>query len=289
MTIVALRLAIGWHFFQEGAVKLVDGNFKSEGFMQIAKGPLTPLFKAMIWDGDGRARLDRKATLEAWNQYRQQVVDHYGFDDPQAAAAAKKLKFHERQLDTLFDDEGVEIDKYLQGLDRRDAYRQDPMRDGVTSLSGQIDMIEREMTAASRPWLKSIDAMWVGLERDLNEIATPEQAKRSQLGLSLPARFPPFDTLFINQVIPTFDLLVGIFLILGLFTRLTALAGAGFLAMIIATQWPGAAGAIPAHYQIVEMAGMLVLAAIGAGRFAGLDFLLNALRVRCFPPKTETN
>ena len=77
------------------------------------------------------------------------------------------------------------------------------------------------------------------------------------------------------------------FEILGLFTRLTSLAGAGFLAMIIATQWPGAAGAIPAHYQIVEMTGMLVLAAVGAGRFAGLDFLLHALRVRCFPPKTE--
>ena len=289
MTIVGLRLAIGWHFFQEGAVKLVKGDFKSEGFMQVAKGPLTPLFKAMIWDGDGRARLDQEATLEAWNQYRQQVVDHYGFDDQQAAAAAKKLKFRENQLETLFDDEYVEIEKYLNGLDRRDAYRKDPMRTGVTSLSGQMDTIESEMTKAVKPWLKSINAMWAGLERDLNEIATEEQAKRGQLALSLPARMPPFDTLFINQIIPTFDLVVGIFLILGLFTRLTSLAGAGFLAMIIATQWPGAAGAIPAHYQIVEMAGMLVLAAIGAGRFAGLDFLLNSLRVRCFPPKTETN
>jgi uncharacterized membrane protein YphA (DoxX/SURF4 family) len=141
----------------------------------------------------------------------------------------------------------------------------------------------------SRPWLKQIDAMWAGLERDLNEIATDEQARRGQLALSLPARMPPFDTVFIDQVIPTFDLIVGILLILGLFTRLTSLAGAGFLAMIIATQWPGAPGAIPAHYQIIEMAGLLVLAAVGAGRFAGLDFLLNALRVRCFPPKTETN
>ncbi len=287
--IVALRLACGWHFFQEGAVKLVKGDFKSEGFMRAAKGPLTPLFKAMIWDGDGRARLDRQATLDAWAQYRQQVIDHYGYDEKQAAEAAKRLKFRQNQLDTLFDDEGVEIDKYLRGLDRVAAYRKDPMRTGVTSLSGQIDTIQSEMTKASKPWLKSIDEMWAGLERDLNEIATEEQARRGQLALPLPARMPPFDTVFIDQVIPTFDLVVGILLILGLFTRLTSLAGAGFLAMIIATQWPGAPGAIPAHYQIIEMTGLLVLAAIGAGRFAGLDFLLHSLRVRCFPPKTETN
>jgi uncharacterized membrane protein YphA (DoxX/SURF4 family) len=287
--IVGLRLACGWHFFQEGAVKLVKGDFKSEGFMRVAKGPLTPLFRAMIWDGDGRARLDREATLDAWSQYRQQVIDHYGFDDKQSAEAAKRLKFRESQLDDLFDYEAVEIDKYLRGLDRVAAYRQDPMRTGVTSLAGQIDSIEGDLWKKSRPWLKQIDAMWAGLERDLNEIATDEQARRGQLALSLPARMPPFDTVFIDQVIPTFDLIVGILLILGLFTRLTSLAGAGFLAMIIATQWPGAPGAIPAHYQIIEMAGLLVLAAVGAGRFAGLDFLLNALRVRCFPPKTETN
>ena len=35
--------------------------------------------------------------------------------------------------------------------------------------------------------------------------------------------------------------------------------------------------------------GLLVLAAIGAGRFAGLDFLLKSLRMRWFPPKTENN
>jgi uncharacterized membrane protein YphA (DoxX/SURF4 family) len=187
----------------------------------------------------------------------------------------------------LFEDEGKDIDKYLKNLDRRDAYRQDPMRMGLTSLRAQVDRIEKEMSGDVGPWLKSIDLMWAGLESDLNALATDEQARRGRIELERPARYPPFDTVFIDQVIPTFDLVVGILLILGLFTRLTSLAGAGFLAMIIATQWPGAPGAIPAHYQIVEMAGMLVLAAVGAGRFAGLDFLLHALRVRCFPPKTE--
>ena len=289
MTLVALRLAIGWHFFQEGAVKIIGGDFKSEGFMKVAKGPLTPLFRAMIWDGEGRARLDEEATLEAWNQYRQQIVQHYGFDQKQAKQAQKKLEYRERQLKTLFAEEEADIQKYLKDLDRVAAYRKDPNREQVDALRDQIDQIEREMSKKVTPWLASIDLMWQGLETDLNELATPEQAKRGWLTLPRPARRPPFDTIFINQVIPYFDLVVGILLVLGLFTRLTSLAAAGFLAMIVATQWPGAPGALPAYYQIIEMVGALVLAAVGAGRFAGLDFLLHALWVRVFPPKTESN
>ena len=63
-----------------------------------------------------------------------------------------------------------------------------------------------------------------------------------------------------------------------------AVAGALFLGSVIAAQWPGSAGAAPVYYQSIEMAALLVLAAVGAGRFAGLDFFLYALRMRCCPP-----
>jgi uncharacterized membrane protein YphA (DoxX/SURF4 family) len=128
--------------------------------------------------------------------------------------------------------------------------------------------------------------MWQGLEKDLNDLAREEQAGRGVLRLGKPGRHL-LDSVFIDQIIPYFDLLVGACLILGLFTRVSALAGAGFLASIVATQWPGAAGALPTYYQVIEMLGMLVLAAFGAGRFAGLDFFLDLLCRRCCPPKTE--
>jgi uncharacterized membrane protein YphA (DoxX/SURF4 family) len=286
LAIVALRLAIGWHFFREGADKLVSGNFTSVGFMKVAKGPLTPLFHWFIWDADGRARLDREGTLDRWSQYCEQVTAHYGFDAKQAGKAKEALRFREQQFTSLMDDNAEDIDQYFKGLERRDAYRREAGRMEVAALRGQVETIEKELASQLTGWLTKIDAMWKGLEDDLNALATPEQARQGHLALGKPGR-KPMDTVFIDQIIPTFDLVVGILLIIGLFTRITSLAGAGFLAMIVATQWPGAPGAIPAHYQIIEMFGCLVLAAVGAGQFAGLDFLVQCLLRRCCPPKTE--
>jgi uncharacterized membrane protein YphA (DoxX/SURF4 family) len=266
---------------------VIAGDFTSVGFMKIAKGPLTPVFRWMIWDGDGRARLDQEATKEAWNQYRQQVVDYYGFDEAQAKQAQRQLEYREMQLDAFFADNAEEIDKYFKGLERRDRNRQDAARREVYSLRGQAEQIEQELAKVRDPWLAQIDAIWKGLEGDLNGIANQEQQRRP-LALGKPGR-KFLDTVFIDQIIPTFDILVGACLILGLCTRITSLAGAGFLATIIATQWPGAEGAAPTYYQVIEMFGLLVLAAVGAGRWAGLDFLVHYAFRRCCPPKTEKN
>jgi len=286
LSIVALRLMIGWHFFREGADKLVSGKFSSAGFMVIAKGPLTPVFHWFVWDLDGRVRLDREGTLEAWNQYREQVVAHFGFDEKQAAKAKGAQKLREEQFTSLLDENAEDIAKYFQGLERRDKYRGEASRTEVASLRDQLATIEMDLTRDLKGWLTKIDAMWQGLEDDLNGLATAKQVARGHLALGKPGR-KLMDTIFIDQIIPTFDLLVGILLILGLFTRITSLAAAGFLAMIVATQWPGAPGAVPAHYQAIEMFGCLVLAAVGAGRFAGLDFLVGCLLRKCCPPKTE--
>jgi uncharacterized membrane protein YphA (DoxX/SURF4 family) len=70
---------------------------------------------------------------------------------------------------------------------------------------------------------------------------------------------------------------VGICLLLGLFTRIASLAGALFLASVIATQPPWLSTAEPTIYQTVEMAGLLVLAGTGAGRWLGLDYFFWAL------------
>ena len=65
---------------------------------------------------------------------------------------------------------------------------------------------------------------------------------------------------------------VGICLLVGSLTRLAALAGALFLLSVIASQPPWVTGAAPTYYQMVELAGLLVLAGTGAGRWAGLDY-----------------
>ena len=291
VALVALRLAVGWHFYREGADKIIDGNFTSVGFFRTAKGPLVPVYQWFLWDGEGRARLDKEATLDAWTQFRQRLVDHYGFDEQQQKQAEKALKLHTYRLTTFFDDKKEDLDKYFQGLQRRDRNRRDPARQGVASLRGQAEQIDKDVHKDLGPWLSEIDLLWKAYEEDLNNLANEGQTGRGRLTLPKPGRHF-LDTLFIDQIIPYFDLLVGACLILGLGTRIMSLAGAGFLATIIGTQFPGAPGAMPTYYQVIEMFAMLVLAAFGAGRFAGLDFFLEWLRLRfctkcCCAPKLE--
>ena len=77
----------------------------------------------------------------------------------------------------------------------------------------------------------------------------------------------------IDRVVPYFDLSIGCLLILGLFTRYVGVIGAGFLSLIVITQLPGVPGAQDSIAQIIEMV-LLVLAAIGAGRYGGLDYFI---------------
>ena len=47
--------------------------------------------------------------------------------------------------------------------------------------------------------------------------------------------------------------------------------------------------ALPVHYQAIEMLGLLVLAAVGAGQFAGLDYVLHNGWLRLKKSKQETH
>ena len=81
---------------------------------------------------------------------------------------------------------------------------------------------------------------------------------------------------------------VGLCLLVGLFTRLASVAGAFFLLSVMATQPPWVAGANTQffYYQLVEFAALLFLAAVAAGRVAGLDLFLHALWSKCCGKKS---
>jgi uncharacterized membrane protein YphA (DoxX/SURF4 family) len=284
IAIVALRLAVGWHFFKEGATKLVEPDWTAAHFFTGSKGPLKPLFESFVWDGDGKARLnyavkdgwpeiDTNQTIELWDQYRAKVVEHYGFDEQQELASKEVLKNWSDQLNWYFDTHRDKILEYFHGLDRRAAIRADRARQEVASLWGQSMKVESELTQMRAPWLAQVADLWEGYDTALNALATEEQAQKQPLQIPKPGVWA-LDTNFIDWFVPKFDFVVGLLLIVGLFTRVAALAGAGFLFSIILTQMPGSVGAEPVYYQVIEMLGMLVLAAVAAGQFAGLDFIL---------------
>jgi uncharacterized membrane protein YphA (DoxX/SURF4 family) len=126
--------------------------------------------------------------------------------------------------------------------------------------------------------------MWNGLERDLNAI--PEGSKKRPLPIGQLGR-SWLDSESIDGVLPWFHMLVGSLLIVGLFTRLAAVAGAAFVASVVLAQFPGSPGAAPTWFQAIEVLALVHLAAIGAGQFGGLDSGLCALSKKCCRSKTR--
>ena len=85
----------------------------------------------------------------------------------------------------------------------------------------------------------------------------------------------------INAVLPWFDTIVGTLLILGLFTRPAAFAGAAFLFSIMIMNPPWLSTSELTYYQAIELFALLVLIVVSAGRFAGLDFFVRCLAFKC--------
>ena len=274
--ILALRVGIGLHFFLEGADKLESGNSFSAGFLGNATGPLAPLYKRMVWDPDGLYRLDRDGTLAHWDNYKNRVVSHFGFDDKQTREADRALKAYDTRLKAFLGSRSDEIEEYYLQIERRDNNALDPSR-SLASLQQHEAKIAAERLQLRGQLIPTIDGLWTDLENDLNAISTPEQYQRhGRLAIGkIGRRFG--DSMFVDKVIPWFDIAIGACLVLGLFTRAAAIFGGLFLLSVCASQWPGSQGAAPVYYQAVEMLALFALAAIGAGRFFGVDYLLGAL------------
>jgi len=282
--IVALRVGIGVHFLSEGWTKLENPKPFSAGFFGNAKGPLAPLYKGMVWDADGEYRLDLDGTLAEWDDYRHRVVNHYGFDEKQTKQAEQTFKAYEGRIKQFFGSKSEEIDEYFLWVERRKENAKDPTRQ-LASLQAHDARIATETRKLWSELIPTIDRLWKDLENDLNAISTEEQWERhGRLAISKPGR-TPLDSESMDRVIPWFDVAIGVCLILGLFTRPAAILGAAFLASVCAAQWPGSPGAIPIFNQAIEMLALLVLAAIGAGRFLGIDYIFGGLKAWCCPGK----
>src|SRR6188508_149842 len=91
--------------------------------------------------------------------------------------------------------------------------------------------------------------------------------------------------------------IVGVLLMLGLFTRLAAAGGIGFILLFYLCNPPfiGYFYAIPAegtylivNKNLVELCALVVILLTGTGRFAGLDAILHALLGRLRRPRLAT-
>jgi uncharacterized membrane protein YphA (DoxX/SURF4 family) len=285
VAIVALRIGIGLHFYLEGAAKLREEQPFSAGFLGNAKGPLAPLYKQMVWDADGLFRLNYDYTYAQWDSFRNRVASHYQFEPSQTARAGEIFNDYLRRYAFLINEKQDDLAQYYAQLKRRDENARDEAR-SLASLRAHDARIAQERTQLVAPVLAAIDKLTKGLETDLNALATDEQYQRhGRVEIGKVGR-RPFDSEFVDAVIPYFDIVVGACLILGLFTRPAAIAGGLFLLSVCLSQWPLSPGAAPIYYQAVEMLALFALAAVGAGKYAGLDYVLSGLWRSCCARQT---
>lgn len=294
LAIFALRLGIGFHFFSEGLTKVRDPKPFSSYFLSAAKGPYAADFRGMIWDPDGLTRLgyvpskdsafptaDFEPTFEFWTEYADDVAKHYRFNGDQKTARDELLVSYDQALEQFKSDYDGDLVEYFQSVERRDKNREKIAEKKLTrTLWEQAQEWEGEVVSKREPLLQQIDAMWGLFETEVNAIADKKQARKGVLAIGKMGR-RRLDSVGIDKFIPWFDCTIGALLILGLLTRISSVVAAGFLASVIVTQWPGAMGAAPIWPQLIEMLGLLTLAAVGAGRIGGLDYLIGS----CCRPK----
>lgn len=279
--LVLLRLTIGWHFYTEGMEKHQAGNWTAAPFFANATGPLAHDFRKLVWDWDGRYRLNQGAIMITFASFRDQAGQHFGFDKPQVAQAQANYVKAIEQYEWVLATNAADLEEYALGRERIERLNSDELekeiRDGVSSLGGQRSTILREWQSKAAPALKQIDTIWQNYEADQNRVATQDQQNAAGYLTFVKPRTGTIDTSTIDRVLPYFDIAVGLCLLFGFLTPVAALAAAGFLGSVFLSQLPPSSGPGSTYYQLIESMACLVLAGTGAGRFAGLDYFLHLI------------
>lgn len=278
LALVALRVGVGWHFFKEGSDKIKSGTFSSEGFLKGSNGRFAGFYHGMVWDYDGKIRLDQELMVSEMGKAVEMATKRFGLTQEQITELDEKKTRLIDDLKGVYAEYDEPITKLLKGEDRVAKMEQNPMWKEVASLRGQKESIEKERIYGIGPAVKGVDEVWQQLEDDINSVATAEQRKASGAAHLKRPKQGLISSATVDRIIPLFDITVGVLLILGLFVPLAGWAGALFLFSVILSQFPGDPGSQPTYLYAVEALAMIVLASVGAGRYGGLDFFFWAWR-----------
>lgn len=306
--LVMLRVTIGIHFYSEGIDK-TSREWSATPFFSNARGPLASEYHKLVWDADGRFRLNIDSMKWWWAGYRDQVQNHYGFDEDQKRLAQANYAKAVERYEWVLSENAADIEEFKLGRDRiavlygqsiegketeegkeseeERRRREKLLRDSVSSLGGQRETIRKEWLAKAASTLKQIDAISTNYQTEQNKLATTEQRASAAPLLMVRPRTNFVDTSVIDRIVPYFDLAIGICLMFGLFTPVASLAAAGFLGSVFLSQFPPAAGPGSTYYQLIECMACFVLAGTGAGRIAGLDYFLHLIVRRVWGPTAE--
>ncbi len=306
--IILLRIAIGWHFLNEGMEKYEltrhagKEPFSAEIYLRNATGPLAHHFRGLLPDVDGRETLDLSKLKESWKAEVDRIAAHFRFTDEQRAEASKKLDAAERWANDWFMDP-VNQEKRQKYFAELDALEKAEVNPGALSFENERGWdARRTLDADRRGMIAPINERAKDMRDAVAKLATGEQVQAAGAPLISrirPAPYPDPDTdakaiesaaaarpwtgLDWINLATTYGLIaIGACLILGFLTPLAAIGAAAFLAMIYLSMppWPGMPPNPKAegHYfivskNLVELIACLVIAATPSGHWIGLDAL----------------
>jgi len=253
-------------------------------YLRNSTGPLAPQFRAMVPDVNSLHKLNHDDLKASWAADVEQIANHYHFDQKQRQEAQRELADANKNAEIWFLDKETtdKRNKYFNELREVQRVERDPQslsyeRERAASRRKDLDVDRKALTA-------DLDSWGSVLREAVIKLATPEQ--REAAG---PFK-PPMTRLdWINLSTMWGLAVMGVCLMAGLFTRLSALAGAVFLAQIYLSMppWPGLPPNPMAegHYfivnkNLVEMLACLALASLPTGHWIGIDALLSSRRRR---------
>jgi len=311
---VLLRVVIGWHFAYEGVWKLVQEDWRATSFLVQSSGPFREVFRWMVKDVDGLERLTAESIKDRIDKRFDLFVDFYdlkpasdeaiaAMTDPQAKAKAQKkadlyndfVAWKERKkvgdpndpndknyVDAIFADPDfqqaladykellTEVGQEEARLGEMDYNKERLMYDYGKKAQALAALLAR----VEAPLRQSGPMAWDSVEGYILVNLNQEQLANG------PVPGDKSQTALIDLANMWALTLIGICLMLGLFTRFAAIGGAGLLCMYYFAMppWPGLPESPMAggHYLIVnrnmvEAVALLMIATSRIGRWGGLD------------------
>lgn len=288
---VLLRIAIGWHVGYEGWQKIQSHElgqkpFSSEMYLRNSTGPFRDRFRGLIDDYHGLERLDYDQLTKRWETTVERFESYYNFNEEQRQAVARKVEEISAKAREYLQSavNQKKIDEYKEKVQR---WQDEDARLAPAFAEEEARKLQRDLNASRLELTGPINDLTAELRAELQLQAadrTLDTKSAVELWYADTPTVERVDTLTMWGLF-----LCGAGMVLGLFSRLSALGTAVFLALFYFSlpPWPGLPPApiaegtyLIVNKNLVELLACLMLATVPTGVWAGLDALVRGLITR---------
>lgn len=257
---------------------------------QLPDDLLEPQREEIRLPADSPAAAWGNRVLHDWEQTLEKFAKTPGLSEEQQKQAEAVFLTKTEELKAYLVEIGGEIGDYQHELWRIAQWEANDARGELPFLDSRIAGKRAETSGTPRQWAGVVEPMETRFAAELRDLLTEEQRSSALAMKHVNSTLEPRSWLsFVDRSVTVLTIGAGLCLLFGFFTRLGALAAAAFLLSVIATQPPWVPGVDTTYfwYQLVEFTALLTLAAVGAGRWAGVDAIIHKLWTGCCRTKQK--